>query len=196
MDRSACIELAAAEQTQLLDIAVESLQHGFRRGQALRPPLDDLSNTLRAHRAVFVTLTRNNQLRGCIGTLEPAWPLAHAVADSSHGAAFRDPRFPALQENELDDTEIEISVLSPLQELPPVDRQTLLQSLVPHVDGLLIKDSGRQATFLPKVWEKLPEPEEFLGQLLLKAGLDSDHWSGHTRCWLYRTVTFGSAVLS
>jgi uncharacterized protein len=187
-----CIELAAAEQAQLLEIARNAIRNGLD-GEDYEhcPPLWPAA--LHANHAVFVTLTKQDQLRGCIGSIEPGGPLGEAVADAAWGAAFRDPRFPQLQVDELSTIRIEVSVLSPMQALAANSRENLLALLQPARDGLLLQDGRHRSTFLPKVWEQLPEPETFLDQLLAKAGLPAGHWSPTLRFHRYQTHTFSEA---
>jgi uncharacterized protein len=187
-----CIELAASEQQQLLGIARDAIHVGLRGEDYLHRPAH-WPPALHAHRAVFVTLSRRARLRGCIGSIEPSGPLAEAVADSAHGAAFRDPRFAQLQREELPATRIEISVLSPMQPLAVSSREDLLSQLQPAIDGLLLRDGRHRSTFLPKVWEQLPDPETFLQQLLAKAGLPDNHWSPTLQFHRYQTHTFCEA---
>ena len=139
---------------------------------------------------VFVTLTQQEDLRGCIGSLEGNAPLLQAVADAAYSAAFRDPRFPALQSGECPHTRIEISILSAMEPMTVRDRGHLLETLVAGRDGLLLEDGHHRSTFLPKVWEQLPEPGDFLGHLLLKAGLPPHHWSATIAFKRYTTLTF------
>jgi uncharacterized protein len=147
------------------------------------PVLDEL-------RASFVTLMRNHGLRGCIGSLEARRGLLEDVIHNAAAAAFRDPRFPPLRSAELPELEIEISVLSPSAPLPVDDRADLLRRLEPGRHGLILQEGARRATFLPAVWESLPSPEDFLSQLLLKAGLSRDHWSDRLRFFVYTTESF------
>jgi AmmeMemoRadiSam system protein A len=113
------------------------------------------------------------------------------VVSCAFNAAFRDPRFPRLNTSEMADTRIEISVLSQMEPLAVTDRTSLLNQLCPQVDGLLLEDGGYRSTFLPKVWEKISDPEEFLQQLLFKAGLSPDYWSETIRFQRYHTISFG-----
>lgn len=185
-------ELTAAEQTQLLEIARAAIRVGLQ-GEAFARDPGSWPPALHDHRAVFVTLTRRGRLRGCIGSIEPSAALAEAVADAAHGAAFRDPRFPQLSKDEFPATHIEISVLSPMQPLAITSREDLLTHLKPGVDGVLLLDGRHRSTFLPKVWEQLPDPYTFLDQLLVKAGLPTDHWSPTLRFHRYQTHTFSEA---
>jgi hypothetical protein len=188
MAPSRCIELSERQQDQLLGIARQAIQ--CQLSGLARPAPDCLAQQLEARLGTFVTLTRAAALRGCIGTLHGTLPLHLAVADAARSAARSDPRFPPLQAHELAGIQIEIAVLSPLQPLPAVSRELLLASLRPGIDGLLLEDQGRRSTFLPKVWEQLPDPEEFFAQLLAKAGLPPGHWSGTLRLQRYQALSF------
>ena len=146
---------------------------------------------MRLPAAVFITRTRDGELRGCIGSLEAREPLAQAVANSAYSAAFHDRRFSPLQEAEFDRIRIDISVLSELQAMPVDNREQLLEQLQPGVDGLLMEDRGYRSTFLPKVWDKIASAEAFVEQLLLKAGLPARHWSDTIRFQRYQAESFG-----
>ena len=193
MPPSLCIELSDSEQSRLLDIARQSISSGFSTRSALQINLAEFENKLQTRAAVFVTLTRYGELRGCVGSLQAVEPLAQAVATSAFNAAFRDSRFPAVDVDELDAIRIEISVLSQMEPIEAPTRQALLDSLQPGIDGLLLEDRGYRSTFLPKVWEKITSPNEFLEQLLLKAGFDAGHWSSTIRFYRYHTLTFAES---
>ena len=130
--------------------------------------------------ASFVTLTSGRlpggPLRGCIGTLEAHRPLREDVEANAVAAATRDPRFPPLSRAELEDTIVEVSVLSAPTALPVVGEAELLARLHPGVDGVILSDARHRATFLPQVWEQLPDPADFLARLRRKAGLPADYW--------------------
>jgi AmmeMemoRadiSam system protein A len=145
---------------------------------------------LRAPGATFVTLETQGELRGCIGSLEPRRPLVEDVAENAFAAAFRDPRFPPLGTAEWPEVTFHISYLTPSEPLPADTREELLDALRPGVDGLVLEDPPFRSTFLPQVWESLPLPEEFLGELLRKAGLPRDHWSSTIRFWRYQVTEF------
>jgi len=140
---------------------------------------------LKAPGATFVTLTRNGRLRGCIGSLEAYRPLAHDVCENARAAAFADPRFPPLDEDELADTVVEVSLLTSPEPMRVADESDALAQMRPGVDGIVLECEGRRATFLPQVWEQLPEPERFLAQLKRKAGLAADYWSDRVRLSRY-----------
>ena len=130
--------------------------------------------------ASFVTLTSGRApggaLRGCIGSLEARRPLRADVEANAVAAALHDPRFAPLTARELDDTVVEVSVLSAPAALPAADEAELLARLRPGVDGVVLSACGRRATFLPQVWEQLPDPADFLARLRRKAGLPADYW--------------------
>jgi AmmeMemoRadiSam system protein B/AmmeMemoRadiSam system protein A len=145
---------------------------------------------LRKPGASFVTLLRNGELRGCIGSLEAARPLGADVADNALGAAFRDPRFPALRAEEWAQCELEVSLLSARRRLRFADEADLLSQIVAAEDGLILEAEGRRATFLPQVWASVPDKRAFLAELLRKAGLAPD--TALARCAIsrYRVVKF------
>lgn len=127
--------------------------------------------------ASFVTLTQSGQLRGCIGTLEPYRSLLEDVKENAVSAATRDPRFQRMHHDELAYTDIELSVLSPLEAMAFNSEKNALAQLRPGVDGIIFEWHGRRSTFLPQVWEQLPNPAEFMGHLKMKAGLPSNFWA-------------------
>lgn len=168
--------LGAGERRALVELARAAIAAG-RDAPWLGPDLAGLPPTLTAPAASFVTLHRHGELRGCIGSLEAHRPLAEDVAGNARAAAFMDPRFPPVARDELPELELEISVLSPLAPLGVASEAELLAALRPGVDGLVLVDGARRATFLPAVWRQLPEPRQFLAHLKHKAGLPADHWS-------------------
>ncbi|MCP4472411.1 MAG: AmmeMemoRadiSam system protein A [Gammaproteobacteria bacterium] len=185
-----CTDLSPSQRRQLLRTARRSIEQGVDSAAPLRLDLDALEPVLREPAAVFVTLTEAGQLRGCIGSLQARDALAQAVANAAFNAAFRDRRFDRVGAAELERIEIEISVLSKLESWQPGSRESLLQELRPGVDGLLIEDRGLRATFLPQVWEKIASAEEFVGQLMQKAGLPAQHWSSSIQLHRYQTLSF------
>ena len=187
--------LTPPERRALLTLASASIRHGLETGRPLPVDLDAQPDTLRAERAAFVTLHRDTQLRGCIGHLEAVQPLARDVAENAFAAAFRDPRFPPLTAGEFDSLHIDISVLTPSEPIAFASEAELIALLRPGIDGVILEDSaagqGRRGTFLPSVWEQLPQPREFLRHLKQKAGLSPDYWGDGLRAWRYRTESFG-----
>jgi len=191
MQPSLCVDLSADEQASLLDIARQSIVRGLDSGTALRLDVTLLDTNLRVDSAVFVTLTLAGALRGCIGSLQPSAPLAQAVANSAFNAAFRDRRFAQVQVGEIENLRIEVSVLSAMELIEINTRQALLDNLQPGVDGLMMEDQSYRSTFLPKVWEKITTPNEFVRQLMQKAGLAAEHWSSTIRFYRYHSTSFG-----
>lgn len=179
----------------LLDLAGESIRHGLAHRRPLVVDLDGFAPEFTLKRATFVTLTQGSQLRGCIGTLAAVRPLAADVAHNAFAAAFQDPRFPPLDAQEFECLDIHLSLLTPATPLSFASKADLLGQLVPFEDGLILEDSGRRGTFLPSVWEALPDPVQFLEHLKLKAGLPRDHWSDTVKIWRYRTEIIGGKAL-
>lgn len=169
-------KLTPEEQKTLLRLAREAMEYAVR-GKKL-PPLDlaSLSPRLREAGASFVTLTIEGQLRGCIGTLEAYQPLAEDVREHAIAAALQDPRFPPVSEDELSRIQIEVSRLTRPLPLEYTDTADLLSKLRPGVDGVILRDGFHRATFLPQVWEKIPDPAAFLHNLCLKMGASPDLW--------------------
>ena len=174
----------------LLGLARESIDYGFDNKAPLPVLLDELPTALAEPAATFTTLRLAGELRGCCGRLEAAEPLSTDVAHSAFTAAFRDPRFEPLRRDEFAAINVEISVLTPMEPMQVSDEADLLEQLQPGIDGLVIAEGWRRATFLPKVWESLPEPRQFLGQLKLKCGLPQDYWSSRLEFRRYRTATY------
>jgi AmmeMemoRadiSam system protein A len=135
--------------------------------------------------AAFVTLTLDGQLRGCIGTVEPYRALAADVRANAVAAALGDPRFPPLAPDDLEHVHLAVSVLSPLEPVPCGTEAEAAAMLRPGVDGVVLEVGGRRATFLPQVWDQLPEPVAFLRALRRKASLPETPWDGGTRVYRY-----------
>lgn len=168
--------LTSEEKQYLLQLARESLEKGVCGELLPQVNLDTISPCLRASGASFVTLTRHGDLRGCIGALEPYQSLAEDVREHAIAAALDDYRFPPVQAHELPDIKIEISRLTIPVPLEYNEPHNLPQLLRPGVDGVILRDGIRRATFLPQVWEKIPDPETFLSQLCMKMGTSPDTW--------------------
>jgi AmmeMemoRadiSam system protein A len=127
--------------------------------------------------ATFVTLRQSGQLRGCIGSIRPARPLGQDVRRNAIAAAFHDPRFAPLTADEFENTSVEVSLLSTSEAIAVANERDLLARLRPGIDGLTLEFGLHRATFLPQVWEALPDPREFLTALKAKAGLPPSFWS-------------------
>lgn len=180
----------AEEQRRLLLLARQSIAEGLACGKPLQPELAAWPEPLREKCGNFVTLTLAGQLRGCIGSLEEDRPLVVGIAANAYNAAFRDPRFPAVSAPELEQIEVEISVLSSAEPLSCSDEADALAQLQPHVDGLIFEAGSQRATFLPSVWRQLPDAERFLRQLKRKAGVAEDYWSEQVRLHRYHSHSF------
>lgn len=184
-------KLTLEEQQFLLRVAREAIECGVR-GEKV-PPLDEtsLSSQLKEIGASFVTLTIREELRGCIGALEAHQPLAEDVREHAIAAALEDPRFPPVREDELSRIQIEVSRLTRPVPLEYKDATDLLSKLKPHVDGVILRDGFRRATFLPQVWEKIPNRIEFLNYLCNKMGLGENAWSTrHLDVFIYHVEEF------
>jgi len=158
----------------LLKIARGSLEASVR-GQHYKEP-ENIPADLKENRGCFVTLTVGEALRGCIGYIEPIMPLYNAVVDNAKNAALSDPRFSPVTAVELDKITVEVSVLTVPQRLKIGGPDDILLKLRPEIDGVILEKNGRQSTFLPQVWEQLPDKIDFLRHLSLKAGLGPDDW--------------------
>jgi hypothetical protein len=127
--------------------------------------------------ATFVTLTQHGELRGCIGSLEAHRPLEQDVRSNARAAAFGDPRFTPLREDELARTRVEVSLLAPAVPMPCTSEEDAVAQMRPGIDGMILEYGGHRGTFLPQVWESLPERRLFMAHLKQKAGLPADFWS-------------------
>jgi len=186
--------LSPVHRRILLQVARDSIAHGLRTGRPLVVDPADFDPELQAERATFVTLEEGGQLRGCIGHLEAIQPLVADVAENAFNAAFRDPRFPPVSAGEFDALEIHISVLSPPEPMAFDSEGDLLRQIRPGVDGLILEEGVYKGTFLPSVWEQLPDPRQFLAQLKMKAGLPPDYWSDTLKVSRYTTESFAETA--
>jgi AmmeMemoRadiSam system protein A len=180
---------AASAEAALLDrhgealvtIAHAAIAYGLDHGKA--PSVDPASvrTELRQEGASFVTLYLQDALRGCVGSPRAWRPLATDVAANAYSAAFDDFRFAPLQPAEREALELSVTLLGAPQPMTVADEADLLRQLRPGVDGLILGDGDKRSLFLPQVWRTLPEPQAFVQQLKLKAGLAADHWSAQIR---------------
>lgn len=182
-------DAAAADRgAVLLALARRSLEGSFGSGGGEGPSFPALHRWLSEPVATFVTLFCGDQLRGCVGSILPERCLAEDVWENARAAAFRDLRFPPLEAPELAALRIEISELSPLEELGCRSADDLEAALRPGVDGVLLRWQAHRGVFLPQVWEHLPQADLFLAELKRKAGLAPDFWACDVRLWRF-TVT-------
>ena len=187
--------ISREQKDSLKKLALASIRCGLETGAALSVA-DYIKETDEGVKlpdyqgAAFVTLKKNDQLRGCIGSLSAYRPLCDDIAENAFAAAFRDPRFSSVTDTELDDIELSISVLTPPEMIIFTSEQDLIAQLRPGVDGLIMTDGGNRGTFLPSVWENCPQAESFLNHLKMKAGLPAGYWSGTIKVERYETVSW------
>ena len=155
------------EHQLLLKLAKDSIAYGLKHHKIMAIDLSQYPASLQKEGACFVTLKIKDELHGCIGSLMAHQPLVQDIVHNSYAAAFEDPRFDPLLEKELSLLDIHISVLSVTEPINFISEQDLIRQLRPNIDGLIISDKGYRGTFLPSVWEELPEPSVFLYHLKL-----------------------------
>lgn len=183
--------LNSQERQILLRIAREAVAHAAAGKTLPKLELSNLPQRLQQHGAAFVTLTIQDRLRGCIGALQASKPLALDVQEHAAAAASEDYRFSPVTPQEVGQLEIEISRLSPSRELEYADADDLLAKLRPNVDGVVLRRGVQRATFLPQVWEKIPDPADFLTQLCYKMGAPGDLWRReHLQVQTYQVEEF------
>jgi len=184
-------KLTSEEKQTLLSIARQSIESAVKGERGIKADPALLTPRLKEQGASFVTLTVHGELRGCIGALEPYQPLADDVHEHAIAAALQDPRFPPVGPNELNEINIEVSRLSVPYPLEYSTSEDLIQKLRPHVDGVILRDGMRRATFLPQVWEKIPDPAKFLDNLCYKMGATPDTWKRkHLEVLIYQVEEF------
>lgn len=179
----------------LTGLAVKGIRHALDHGKPLEPRLDDLRPILQAEGASFVTLTRQGELRGCIGSLRAYRPLGTDIADNAFGAAFRDTRFTPLTYNDVPGLAVSVSVLSPAEPIRFRDEADLLGQIVPGRDGLILTAGRHRGLFLPAVWEQIGDRRQFLAHLKRKAGLPMDFWSDTVAVARFSALQTGKAAV-
>lgn len=180
-----------AEQKRLIQLARAAIEFGFKTGH--QPSTSDLQidnlDSISAHNPCFVTLEKNQDLRGCIGTLSyDNRRLIDNVVKYAYAAAFEDYRFHPVTTEEWQEISVEISVLSEPESIDVRSEEDLLQKLTPKQDGLILESGSKRATFLPAVWDQLSDKKEFVTQLKRKAGIAIDDWPSNMKCSLYQAV--------
>lgn len=174
-----------SEQQHLLQFARQAIAKEFGSAE----PITTIEFPgLEQQAACFVTLNLNHKLRGCIGNLEARDSLLESLTRNAKLAAFNDHRFAPLSREEFSNIKIELSILTPMQALAVTDEADLLSQLRPNIDGLVFNSGQHQATFLPSVWQQLPEPKQFLVHLKRKAGLAEDYWNADVQCHIYQSI--------
>lgn len=182
--------LKPAQRFELLSLARTSIEASLSTGERAPYGGPPMHAELTRLGASFVTLRVGEELRGCCGTIEVSRPLHVDVWNNAYASAFADPRFPALTPAEWTDTGIEISVLSEPEPCDIRNEAELMEVLRPGIDGLILQAGARRTTFLPAVWEQLPDPRRFIRHLKLKAGWPADFWPPDMQVWLYTTESF------
>lgn len=182
--------LTDEQKTCLHEIAYKTIEHGLMTGQTEKINLTDYDKELQHKRATFVTLNKQGELRGCIGILQALRPLVEDVAHNAYAAAFNDNRFQPVTQDELDDLELHISILTTPAEMAFSSEQDLLDQLHPGQDGIILEDENARATFLPSVWDSISDKKQFLKHLKLKAGLAANYWSDTIRIQRYKVESF------
>ncbi|MCP5076756.1 MAG: AmmeMemoRadiSam system protein A, partial [Psychromonas sp.] len=191
MVASDSIKLTQEEKEQLIEICKQAIQQHLN-GAPFTLPAPPKSKKLLQPLPCFVTLTINDNLRGCIGTYQHGNALWQNVYHYAYSSAFEDSRFPSLEVDELNQLKIEISILSPLQEIQNNGEIALIKELQIGVDGLLLEEDWHKAIFLPTVWLSLPDPREFVEHLKQKGGWPKDYWSKNIRLQRFSTVIFSA----
>jgi AmmeMemoRadiSam system protein A len=181
-------ERVSLEDAGLALLAIARAAIGYRLGVHAEPPRTDIAPWLERPGASFVTLTLEGGLRGCIGSLAAARRLGEDVAENAAAAALRDPRFPPLTLAEWQRCGVEVSVLSGAKPLRFADEAEMLSQLRPGEDGVILEHEGRRATFLPQVWESLPDKRRFLEELMRKAGIPAETRLARCKLWRYRVI--------
>lgn len=185
------MKLNQKEKDYLLTLSRQTLEKYFFDKEKLEIDENSLPEKFRRKLATFVTLTKNDELRGCIGQILPKFPLYKDVINNTLLAAFSDPRFPQLEEKELTEIKIEISILTIPKRITYDDYIDLMKKIKSGVDGIILQSGFSQATFLPDVWKELPKVEDFLTNLSLKAGLSPTAWkNSETEFFRYQTESF------
>lgn len=179
-----------AWRQRLIQVARDAILHPLLTQEKFHIELNHFPSALRQHGASFVTLSTHGRLRGCIGSLMAHRPLVVDVANNAQSAAFADPRFVSLSLDEYHDMDVHLSILSEPVPMEVASREELLLALRPGMDGLIIDENGSRATYLPSVWEQIPDPAMFVAELRRKAGLSRDGWTEATRVFRYTTEEF------
>jgi len=186
--------LDEAAQQKLLELARASLAAAVKGKAAPEPDVEALPEAVRQYGGAFVTLTKNRQLRGCIGHILPYAPLYETVIECAGSAALHDHRFLPVKARELEAIHIEVSVLTVPERVEASSPEALLEKLVPGKDGVYLVVGPYASTYLPQVWEQLPEKEAFMSELSRKAGLGGDAWQRPAaRVYVYHAQVFEEA---
>lgn len=195
LEYAATARLPDDDRAMLIDGTRRSIANGLRTGHPAKVQHGTFSPALETYRATFVTLTLNDRLRGCVGSILPHRSLIADVAENGFKAAFGDPRFPKLTPEEAAMMDVSVSILSHPRPISFASEAEAVDALQPDVDGVILQatdadGAARRGLFLPQVWAQVPSPDQFLRHLKAKAGLPQDHWDDSIRLWRYTTETF------
>jgi AmmeMemoRadiSam system protein A len=188
------VELTREERDALLKLARSAIEAELIKGAQIERP-DKPTPVMGEKRGCFVTLHKRGALRGCIGTIEPVKSLVSCIEENALNAAFCDPRFSSLVKEELEEIDIEISVLSVPKPLYFESDEDLKKKLKPGIHGVILSSGWQKATFLPHVWSQLPDIETFLGHLCMKAGMEKSSWKNkETNILTYEATFFSEPI--
>lgn len=185
--------LSQTHREALLSLARASIEYALDYGAALIPEEKSFPLELQQKLATFVTLKKQDQLRGCIGSLVATQSLARDVSEHACAAAIQDTRFSPLKAVELIEIDISISILGPSRVVSFNSEEEMLDKIVAGEDGVILRIGNRRSTFLPSVWKVLQEKQDFLNQLKLKAGLPDNYWSDDIQISCYQTEEFSES---
>lgn len=174
---------------ELLAVARQSIEYGLVQGQPLSVNVSNYAEELGKDGACFVTLKKHQELRGCRGSLEAHQPLICEVSEIAFASAFGDTRFNPICADEMPHLHIAISLLTPKVPIQFSSEQELLDAMNPGEDGIVIEAGICRSTFLPSVWEQVPNRRQFLNHLKEKAGLPADYWSDSIKAFRYQTLS-------
>ena len=186
-EKEGLLKFASEYGQALLKAARKSIEQSVK-GKTYHPDRNSYDDHLFDRGASFVTLTKQKELRGCIGSLYPRKAIVADVVDNARAAAVSDTRFSPLSEEEMPQIAISVSLLTGFEKIRYIDEQDLLNQLVPSIDGVIIRDGSRQGLFLPSVWEQIPDKKAFLDNLKLKAGMSPSFWSNDIKVYRFYTV--------
>ena len=181
----------ADQRARLLAAARKSIAYGAQTKVVYPLDLEEWEPAFQEFAAAFVTLRAQGRLRGCIGSLRAYRALIEDVVGNAYAAALQDPRFAGVRPDEVSALSVHISVLGPPSPIDCADEADLLATLRPGIDGLILADGNRRATYLPSVWESLPDPAEFVRELKHKMGVSPDYWSASLTASRYTVESFG-----
>ncbi|MCQ2741343.1 MAG: AmmeMemoRadiSam system protein A, partial [Alphaproteobacteria bacterium] len=188
LEQSHLQNFANHNKDNLLQIVDLSLKNAVLHHEKYHPKRRKLRDVMFDKGASFVTLTKNGNLRGCIGSVVPSKGIAIDIADNTYAAALYDARFAPVTADELDDIDFTVSLLTNFEPVDFSSYEDLLTKIIPGTDGLLIEDGERSGLFLPAVWKLIPDPHNFLTELKVKAGLMPSYWSDTLKIFRFRTV--------